>query len=111
MKRWFSLLTVLAFALALVSPAPASAQTQSTLSVSLYCSRDYNSHYCTAYPGGGNGSYSYEWRWYGQGSVYPYGSTLMIYPTGCNGSTRHALVVVVTDSAGASGNAFTYIYC
>lgn len=107
MKRWFSVLVLAAITLAVLIPRPASA---ATLSVSLWCGRDYVSHYCTAYPSGGTGGYTYEWRWYGTGSSNPNGNIITVYPApGCYGSS--ALVVIVRDSSGASASTYTYLAC
>ena len=106
MKRWPSLLA-LVITLAVMIPRPAHA---STLSVSLWCGRDYVSHYCTAYPSGGSGGYTYEWRWYGTGNAYSSGPNITVFPgSNCTGSS--ALVVIVRDSAGASASNYTYLGC
>jgi hypothetical protein len=107
MKRWFSVLVLAMLTFSVLTPRPASA---TTLSVSLWCGRDYVSHYCTAYPSGGSGGYTYEWRWYGTGNSYSSGPNITVFPApGCTGSS--AIVVIVRDSAGASASAYTYLAC
>ncbi|HEX6287771.1 MAG TPA: hypothetical protein VFZ66_01200 [Herpetosiphonaceae bacterium] len=111
MKRLLSILLTTVIALAAVSPTSASAGTDTTLSVSLWCSRDYVSHYCTAYPSGGTGRYGYEWRWYGPWRTSISGNTILVYPSNCYPGQSYALVVVVSDNIGATASDYTYLAC